>query len=62
MSQRPAQTLRELSTARENHVTVLLEFASGQVRSISSEQEREMAQAMRRVQQEARVRLLSTAA
>ncbi len=62
MSQRPAQTPRELSTARENHVTVLLDFASGQVRSVSAEQERDMAQSMRRAQQEARVRLLSTAA
>ena len=62
MTERPVQAPRELSTARENHVTVLVDFATGQVRSMSAGQEREMAEATRRAQQESRVRLLSTAA
>jgi hypothetical protein len=54
MTERPVEAPPELSTARENHVTVLVDFATGQVRSISAGQEREMAEATRRDQQDSR--------
>ena len=54
-------TRYELSTARENRVTVEVDFASGRVRSVLANDEREMADATRRAQQEAHVRLLTTA-
>ncbi len=61
MTERSVQAPRELSTARENHVTVLVDFVTGQVRSKSAGQERELAEATRRAQRESGLRLLSTA-
>jgi len=52
----------EQSTARQNHLTVFVDFTTGQTRVVASGEEAEMARAVREAQSEARVRLLTTAA